>query len=57
LICYKKYADKAKVQAVRDLVTYGLTEGQKEAEALGYIPLPETVVAKATAAAQTIGAN
>jgi phosphate transport system substrate-binding protein len=57
LICYKKYSDKAKVQAVRDLVTYGLTEGQKDAEALGYIPLPETVVAKATAAAQTIGAN
>jgi phosphate transport system substrate-binding protein len=57
LICYKKYSDKAKVQAVRDLVAYGLTEGQKDAEALGYIPLPETVVAKAKAAAQTIGAN
>ena len=40
LICYKKYADKAKMQAVQDLVKFGLTEGQKDAESLGYIPLP-----------------
>jgi phosphate transport system substrate-binding protein len=57
LICYKKYSDKNKVQAVHDLVMYGLTEGQKDAEALGYIPLPESVVAKATAAVQTISAK
>jgi phosphate transport system substrate-binding protein len=50
LIAYKKYGDKAKMQAVQDLVKYGLTEGQKDAESLGYIPLPESVVAKATAA-------
>jgi phosphate transport system substrate-binding protein len=57
LICYKKYADKGKLQAVQDLVKYGLTEGQKDAEALGYIPLPESVVAKATAAVQGLSAN
>jgi phosphate transport system substrate-binding protein len=57
LICYKKYADKGKLQTMQDLVKYGLTEGQKDAEALGYIPLPESVVAKATAAVQGLSAN
>jgi hypothetical protein len=38
-------------------VKYGLTDGQKDAEALGYIPLPETVIAKATAAVQSLSAN
>jgi len=54
LICYKKHPDKNKAQVVQDLVKYGLTEGQKEAEGLGYIPLPASVVAKATAAIQNI---
>src|SRR5262245_4465010 len=54
LICYKKYSDKNKQQAIQDLVKYGLTEGQKDAEALGYIPLPAGVVEKATAAVQNI---
>ena len=54
LICYKKYPDKRKQQAIQDLVKYGLTVGQKDAESLGYVPLPATVVAKATAALQNI---
>ena len=54
LIAYKKYPDKSKAQVVQDLVKYGLTEGQKDAESLGYIPLPAGVVAKATAAIQNI---
>jgi phosphate transport system substrate-binding protein len=54
LICYKKYPDKNKLQAMQDLVKYGLTDGQKDAEPLGYIPLPQSVVAKATAALQNI---
>jgi phosphate transport system substrate-binding protein len=54
LICYKKYPDKNKQQAIQDLVKYGLTDGQKDAEALGYIPLPSGVVEKATAAVQNI---
>jgi phosphate transport system substrate-binding protein len=54
LICYKKYPDKNKQQALQQLVKYGLTDGQKDAEALGYIPLPESVVAKATAAIQNL---
>ena len=57
LIAYKKYPDKGKAQVVQDLVKYGLTDGQKDAESLGYIPLPAGVVAKATAAIQNIGAQ
>ena len=57
LICYKKYADKGKLQAMHDLVMYGLTEGQKDAETLGYIPLPAAVVAKATTAVEGLSAN
>ena len=57
LICYKKYPDKNKLQAMQDLVKYGLTDGQKDAETLGYIPLPSTVVARASAAVQNITAD
>src|SRR5215510_7219821 len=57
LIAYKKYPSKDKMQAMQDLVKYGLTEGQKEAESLGYIPLPDSVVAKATSAIQNLSAQ
>jgi phosphate transport system substrate-binding protein len=57
LICYKKYPDRTKLQAMQDLVKYGLTEGQKDAESLGYIPLPANVVAKATSAIQNLSAE
>ena len=54
LLLYKKYDDAAKLQALKDFVTYGLTEGQAFAVELGYIPLPEAVVAKANAALSSI---
>jgi phosphate transport system substrate-binding protein len=57
LICYKKYPDRNKLQAMQDLLRFGLTEGQKDAETLGYIPLPDTVVAKATNAIQNMTAQ
>jgi phosphate transport system substrate-binding protein len=57
LICYKKYPDKSKLQAMQHLVKYGLTEGQKDAESLGYIPLPANVVAKATSSLQNLTAD
>jgi phosphate transport system substrate-binding protein len=44
--------EKAKV--ARDLVTYCLTEGQKSADALGYIPLPQNVVETVRTVAQKI---
>ena len=57
LICYKKYPDKNKQQAMQDLVRFGLGDGQKDAESLGYIPLPAATVAKATAAIANISAQ
>ena len=54
LICYKKYPDKVKLQAMQDLLRFGLTEGQKDAETLGYIPLPPSVAEKAGSAIQNL---
>jgi len=54
LLLAQKYDDAAKLKALKDFVTYGLTEGQSYAIELGYIPLPEAVVAKANAALSTI---
>jgi phosphate transport system substrate-binding protein len=54
LLCYKKYPDRRKAQALRNLLMYILTDGQKESEALGYIPLPAAVAAKVTAAVKNI---
>ncbi len=54
LLLYKKYDDAEKLLALKDFVTYGLTEGQAYAVELGYIPLPEAVVAKANAALSTV---
>ncbi|MFZ4483029.1 MAG: phosphate ABC transporter substrate-binding protein PstS [Chthoniobacterales bacterium] len=54
LLLYKKYDDPAKLKALKDFITYGLTEGQSLAVSLGYIPLPEMVVAKANAALDTV---
>jgi phosphate transport system substrate-binding protein len=54
LLLYKKYDDAARLRALKDFITYALTEGQSYATALGYIPLPESVVAKANAALSAI---
>src|SRR5262249_49873481 len=44
-IFYKKY-DPQKLAAVQELIKYQLNDGQKDAETMGYIFLPENVVAK-----------
>ena len=54
LICYKQYNDKGKLQLLQDLLTYCVTDGQKESEALGYLPLPQAVADKDKAAIQTM---
>ena len=55
LLLYKKNADPKKAAALRELVDYCLTEGQKMSAQMGYIPLPEgvaTTVKKAAASVQ-----
>ncbi len=54
IICYKHYADAKKAAALRDVLAYGLTDGQKDSEGLGFIPLPTIVAAKAKAALDNI---
>ena len=54
MILYKNYPDKEKFDALKSLVVYGLTDGQNEAEALGYVPLPNEVAAKARAAVEAL---
>jgi phosphate transport system substrate-binding protein len=54
VLLYKKYPDAAKLKALKEFVTYGLTEGQKVAPDLGYIPLPAPVVEKCKAALETV---
>jgi phosphate transport system substrate-binding protein len=54
LLLYKSYPDAAKAKALKEFVTYGLTEGQKFAPELGYIALPASVVEKSKAALETI---
>jgi phosphate transport system substrate-binding protein len=54
LLCYKQYQDKKKLDVLKDLLDYCLTDGQKEAEGLGYIPVPAEVLQKVKAAVQKI---
>ncbi len=54
VLAYKKYTDPVKAKAVEAMIEYGLTDGQKLATQLGYIPLPPNVVQKVTAAADAI---
>ncbi|MBV8379018.1 MAG: phosphate ABC transporter substrate-binding protein PstS [Verrucomicrobia bacterium] len=46
LLIYKKYDNAPIGEAVKKFVTWGLTDGQKFSEDLGYIPLPKQIVDK-----------
>lgn len=54
LLAYKKYPDAAKAKAMEAAIEYALTDGQKLAGELGYVPLPANVVSKVAAAADAI---
>jgi phosphate transport system substrate-binding protein len=54
IMAYEKYPDAAKAKAMEAMIEYGLTEGQKIAPQLGYVPLPPSVVQKVAAAADKI---
>jgi len=53
MLLYQKQ-DAKKAEYLRKLVEYGLTEGQKIADSMGYIPLPPNVVEKVRAASAKI---
>ena len=54
IIAYKKYADPKRGNALKNVLSWCLTDGQKESPALGYIPLPTAVADKVKAALATI---
>ncbi len=57
LLFYEQGQDAAKVDALKKMVEYGLTDGQAMASELGYIPLPESVIEQVRKAAESIGAG
>ena len=54
IIAYQKYADAAKADALKKVLAYCLTDGQKISESLGYLPLPAAVSDKVKAALENI---
>lgn len=44
ILAYQKYDDPNKAQAVENMLKWGLTEGQKYSDELGYVPLPQKVI-------------
>jgi phosphate transport system substrate-binding protein len=50
----KNNDNPAKAKAMRAMIEYGLTEGQKVADSMGYIPLPPVVVEQVRKAAANI---
>lgn len=54
MIFRKNNDNPAKAKAMRDMIEYGLTDGQKVAESMGYIPLPPVVVEQVRKAAANI---
>ena len=54
LLCYRQYQDKKKFEALQDLLKYCLSDGQKDSETLGYIPLPPAVAGRVSSAVANI---
>jgi phosphate transport system substrate-binding protein len=54
LILYKQYANQQKLDTLRDLISYAVTDGQKVAAELGYVPLPQPVADKVKAAVEHV---
>ena len=54
MLFYQQNPDPKKAAILREVVEYGLTEGQKLSPKMGYIPLPENVVSAVRAAVKKI---
>ena len=55
LLVYERMADAAKAKKLSDFVKWALTDGEKDAAALDYAPLPPSLVSRLTARADSIG--
>jgi phosphate transport system substrate-binding protein len=54
ILAHKKYDDKAKSAALKSVLKWSLTDGQKLSESLFYVPLPEKVASNVLKAVDTI---
>lgn len=54
MLFYKQNGDQKKAEVLREMVEYGVTEGQKMSSKMGYIPLPQNVIELVRAAAKNI---
>lgn len=54
ILAYQKYDDPEKAKAMEAMIQYGLTDGQKQSAALGYVPLPANVVEQVATVADQI---
>lgn len=54
LLLYRSYPDEPKRQALREFVAWGLTSGQALGGPLGFVALPESVVARGQAVLEAI---
>lgn len=54
ILAYRTYDDPAKARAMENWLMWGLTEGQKYSNELGYVPLPASVVSKVQPAIDAI---
>ncbi len=54
ILAHKKYDDKAKSAALKSVLKWSLTDGQKLSEGLFYVPLPDAVATNVLKAVDTI---
>jgi phosphate transport system substrate-binding protein len=54
LLCYQKYKDPQVAAALKEVLRYGLTEGQQISPELGYLTLPEKIAQKVLGAVDGI---
>jgi len=54
ILVYNSYTDPKKAALLKDLFTWCLSDGQQQAESLGYVPLPSNVVSKSLASLESV---
>ena len=54
ILAHKKYEDKAKAVALKSVLKWCLSDGQKLSEGLFYVPLPGAVASNVLKAVDTI---
>jgi phosphate transport system substrate-binding protein len=54
LLLYKHHPNAERASAIKQFVNYGLTDGQRYSNELGYVPLPEEIISRSRKALDAI---